>query len=112
MNHFSITVFLSYAKKKARYTALRTFVENHAIEKLAYMKKNCPKDAEAIMLMLDLIACPYVSHQTKLAAGGVFDLDAQSLAALESINHHWFTAWEGEFDLGKELDAKRSREVY
>jgi len=112
MNHFSIIVFLSYAKKKARYAALRAFVENHAIAKLAYMKKHCPIHAEAIMLMLDLVACPYLSSQTKLAAGEVFDLDAQSLAALEGINHHWFTAWGDEFDLGKELDAKRSREVY
>ena len=91
---------------------MRTFIEGQAIAKLEYVKAHCPNDAEALMLFLDLIVCPYVAPATKAAAGEIFGLDAAELADVQSINGHWFTAWGDKFDLAKELDAKRSREVY
>ena len=112
LNHFSITVLLTYIKNKVRYDKLRIFIEGQAIAKLEYVKAHCPNDAEALMLFLDLIVCPYVAPATKAAAGKIFGLDAAALADVQSINGHWFTAWGDKFDLAKELDAKRSREVY
>jgi hypothetical protein len=112
MNHFSITVLLSYMANKARYGKLRRFVEDHVLLKLENMKVNCPEDAEALMLMLDLIVCPDVRDQTKHAVGKIFGLDAKSLAAIQATNDYWFTAWRPRFHLGKELGAKRCREVY
>ncbi|MEI8153301.1 MAG: hypothetical protein WCG92_17135, partial [Hyphomicrobiales bacterium] len=112
MNHFSITVLLSYIKTKVRYAKLRAFIEAHAVEKLSYLKAQAANDAESLMLFLDLVICPYVGDPTKSALGAIFDLDAAGLAAVQNVNDHWFTAWGDKFDLGKELDAKRSREVY
>lgn len=112
MNHFSITVLLSYIKDKVRYTKLKGFLEAHIIAKLEYMKAHCPNDAETLIMMLDLVVCPYISISTKDAIGQVFGLDATGLASVQFVNDHWFTAWGDKFDLGKELDAKRSREVY
>jgi hypothetical protein len=112
MNHFSITVLLSYMKGKVRYAKLRAFVEAQIISKLDYMKAHCPNDAETLILFLDLIVCPYIGTGTKDAIGEIFGLDAASLAAVQAVNEHWFTAWGDKFDLGRELDAKRSREVY
>lgn len=112
MNHFSITVLLSYIKDKVRYGKLKAFVEAHIIEKLEYMKAYCSDDAEALILLLDLIVCPYISAATKDAIGQIFGLDAAKLALVQSSNDQWFTAWGDKFDLGKELEAKRSREVY
>jgi hypothetical protein len=112
LSHFSITVLISYIKNKVRYAKLRAFVEAHAIKKLTQKKAQCPNDAEAILLFLDLIVCPFVSNQTKAALASVFDLDAAELAAVQSSNDRWFTTWGDDFNLGKELDAKRSREVY
>lgn len=112
MNHFSITVLLSYIKDKVRYEKLKAFVEAHIIAKLEYMKAHCPNDAEALIMLLDLVVCPYISASTKDAIGLIFGLDASGLASVQSANEHWFTAWGDKFDLGKELDAKRSREVY
>lgn len=112
MNHFSITVLLSYIKEKVRYRKLKEFVEAHIIEKLEYMKAHCPNDAETLILLLDLIVCPYISNATKDTIGLIFKLDAAGLASVQSANNQWFTAWGNKFDLGKELDAKRSREVY
>jgi hypothetical protein len=112
MNHFSITVLLSYIKKKVRYEKLRSFIEAHVIAKLEYMRAHCPNDAETLILFLDLVSCPYISSNTKDRIGSIFGLDTAELASVKSVNDHWFTAWEEKFNLGKELDAKRSREVY
>ena len=112
MSHFSITVLLSYIKDKVRYAKLKAFTEEHIIRKLEYVKAHCHNDSEAMILLLDLIVCPYISPITKDTMGQIFGLDATTLAAIRKTNDHWFTAWGGKFDLGKELDAKRSREVY
>lgn len=112
MSHFSITVLLSYIKDKIRYASLKAFVEEHVIFKLNYLKAHCHDDAEAMILLLDLIVCPYISAATKDAIGLIFGIDTAALVAVQKVNDHWFTAWGNKFDLGKELDAKRSREVY
>lgn len=112
MNHFSVTILLSYIKDKIRYAKLKAFVEAHIIAKLEYMKAHCPNDAETLIMLLDLVVCPYISTATKDAIGQIFGLNAAGLASVQSANDHWFTAWGDKFDLGKELDAKRSREVY
>lgn len=112
MSHFSITILLSYIKNKVRYKKLKAFVEAHIIEKLEYMKAHCRNDAEALIMLLDLVVCPYISDATKDSVGLIFGLDAAGLESVQSANGQWFTAWGDKFDLGKELDAKRSREVY
>lgn len=112
MSHFSITTLLSYIKDKVRYTKLKAFVEAHIIAKLEYMKAHCPNDAETLILLLDLVVCPYISSATKDSIGQIFGLDAAGLSSVQFSNDQWFTAWGDKFNLGKELDAKRSREVY
>lgn len=112
MSHFSVTILLSYIKHKVRYAKLKAFVETEILTKLEYMKAHCPDDAETLIMFLDLIVCPYISNATKDSIGAIFGLDAAGLAAAQAVNDYWFTAWGDKFDLGKELDAKRSREVY
>ena len=112
MSHFSITILLSYIKDKVRYAKLKAFVEAHIIAKLEYGKAHCPNDTETLIMLLDLLVCPYISTGTKDRIGQIFGLDAAGLSSVQSSNDHWFTAWGDKFDLGKELDAKRSREVY
>lgn len=112
MSHFAITVLLSYIKDKVRYLKLKTFLKAHIIAKLEHMKAYCNNDTEALLMLFDLVICPYISFVTKNRIGEIFDLDAAGLSSIQSSNDHWFTAWGDKFDLGKELDAKRSREVY
>ncbi len=112
MSHFSITVLLSYIKSKTRYAKLLAFIEAHVIEKLSDMSAHCPNDTEALVLFLDLIVCPYIGDTTKVMISNIFGLDTAKLTTLLELNDHWFTAWGDKFDLGKELDTKRSREVY
>ena len=112
LSHFSITVLLTYMKSKVRYEKLRTFIEELAVRKLKFVKAHCPNDSEALMLFLDLIVCPYVTSSCKQQCADVFGLDSTALTELQAVNEQWFTAWGDKFKLGKELDAKRSREVY
>jgi len=112
MGHFSITILLSYIKDKIRYAKLKAFIEAHIIEKLEHVKAYCHDDTESMLMLLDLVICPYISIATKEHIGQIFGLNAAELLAVQSSNDHWFTAWGDKFDLGKELDAKRSREVY
>lgn len=112
MSHFSITTLLSYIKDKVRYAKLKAFVEAHMIAKLEYGKARGSDDGERLIMLLDLVVCPYISTATKDAIGQIFGLDAAGLSSVQSSNDHWFTAWGDKFDLGRELDAKRSREVY
>ncbi|MBU9191681.1 RNA-directed DNA polymerase [Burkholderia gladioli] len=112
MSHFSITVLLSYIKDKVRYSKLKAFLEEHIIAKLEYMKAHFPDDAESLIMLLDLVVCPYINTATKDSIGKIFGLDAAGLSSVQSSNDYWFTAWGNKFELGKELDAKRSREVY
>ncbi|MEE4074526.1 antiviral reverse transcriptase Drt3b [Pseudomonas viridiflava] len=112
MNHFSITILLSYMRDKVRYGKLKAFVEAQVLAKLSYMKAHCPNDAELLITLLDLIVCPYITAVTKDKIGQIFGLDAAGLISVHSSNDQWFTAWGEQFDLGMELDAKRSREVY
>ena len=70
---------------------------------------------EAVMPFAFQTLFPYLvtcSTGTKDRIGQIFGLDAAGLSSVQSSNDHWFTAWGDKFDLGKELDAKRSREVY
>ena len=112
LTHFSITVLLTYIRNKSRYAGLHTFVETHIVEKLAYVKAHCHNDAEGLILFLDIVTCPWVTPAAKQAAADVFGLGPVALAELEACNDQWFTAWGSRFRLGRELDAKRSREVY
>ena len=112
LSHFAITVLLSYIKAKVRYDRLRAFIQSQALEKFKYARAHGANDAEILMLFLDLIVCPYIDLATKSAAAKMFGIDAAQLADIQSVNDYWFTAWGEEFRLSKELDAKRSREVY
>lgn len=99
-------------KDKVRYTGLKIFIEGQIISNLKFMKAHCPNDAETLIMLLDLVVCPYISSATKASIGEIFELDSAALATVQASNGQWFTAWGDKFDLGKELDAKRSREVY
>lgn len=111
LNHFSITVCLMYMKTKKKYDALRKFIEAHIVDKISAKRHYRHKDAETLMLFLDILACPFVSDATKVKLGTVYDLAPADLQKLMSLSENWFTTWV-HFNAPDELDAKRLREVY
>lgn len=118
LNYFAITVSLFYMKNKVRYSSLRDRVVDSALERIKDRSETCHKDGEMVLLLFDLVSCPYISDVKKLKALEMFGVTNSSLAN-DIINfsdgigrsQRWFTNWF-DFDFGKELDAKRSQEVY
>ena len=111
-NYFSLTILLFYMKNKVRYFGLRNFIETKILEKFDCNKKTIWKDAELVFLLMDSLTCPYISDDLKeklLNIYGVFDKTLQK--EVISKRDQWFTSWKS-FDFRKELDAKRSKEVY
>lgn len=118
LNYFAITVSLFYMRDKVRYNALRNCIVDAALDRIRRCSETCQKDAELVFLLFDLISCPYVPDDKKRRALKMFDVSDANLAN-DIIaftdggkrSQQWFTNWY-EFDFGKELDAKRSQEVY
>lgn len=118
LNYFAITVSLFYMKNKVRYSSLRDRVVDSALERIKARSETCHKDGEMVLLLFDLVSCPYIPNVKKLKALEMFGVTNSSLAN-DIINFSdgigqsqpWFTNWF-DFDFGKELDAKRSQEVY
>jgi hypothetical protein len=111
LNHLTITVTLQYIRSRPKYARLRAFlisqISSILIDRAVYARK----DAEGVFLFLDAIACPYIDDQTKLSLANIFGLNPDQYAKLAETSSNWFTTWSG-FNLAKELDAKRSRDVY
>ncbi|MCY4395802.1 MAG: RNA-directed DNA polymerase [Rhodospirillaceae bacterium] len=118
LNHFSITVSLFYMKDKVRYDRLREQIMDIALDRIKMRRETCHKESELVFLLFDLISCPYISQQKKFEALKEFGV-TDSTTARELVDFKdgagrpqtWFTSWR-DFDFGRELDAKRSQEVY
>ena len=118
LNYFSITVALFYMKDKVRYKRLRNLIVKAALENFRKRSITCHKEAELVFLLFDLISCPYIDDNNKLKACILFGISNNSLASdiiqytgRQGKPQLWFTNWL-DFDFGKELNAKRSQEVY
>ncbi len=118
LNYFSISVSLFYMKNKVRYNTLRDRIIDDALERIRMRSETCHKNTEMIFLLFDLISCPYVPEDRKRKVLEMFDVTDPSLVGdiitftdSDRRPQQWFTNWF-DFDFGKELDAKRSQEVY
>lgn len=111
LNYFSIVTLLFYMENKTRYSLLRNALEKHILERFRLKQDSLVGDSEMIHLALDLIACPFVSNETKIRVLQLYGVPANNLLRIQKYSEYWFTKW-GEFDFSKELDAKVSQEVY
>lgn len=112
-NYLSISVLLFYIGNKSRYAAFKNILEEnikHKFEKIN--KDNRFKTTELIILLFDLLACPYLDDNFKKDLLKYYDImDASEQNQILSKRGYWFTKWD-DFDFGKELEAKKSQEVY
>ena len=72
------------------------------------------KDAELMILALDLLACPYITHNDRKTMCKVMQIDEAQQTLIEKYfrrHKFMFTKWTN-VDLTKELGAKVSQEVY
>ena len=115
MNVISITLFLYYFADKKEFDELRKLIVNKACERI----KNVPmelhkKTTELVILLLDLMACPYLTAESKTQVGEAFGLtkkEIKNLLRYFKNGRYMFTNWK-KLNVTKELNAKISQEVY
>ena len=115
MNVLSITLLLYYFANGEEFGELRALVLKKVCERI----KNVPKElrkktSEIVILLLDLMACPYISIDDKRKVGKSFGLQEKEIKNLLRFfrnGRFMFTNWK-KLNVTKELNAKISQEVY
>lgn len=112
-NYWSITVLLFYIRNIKRYESLKAELKKHILAKYKSIDiNNISKDAGLVILTLDLLSTPYFNRKFKnelLKLCGISSYQRQILESVENIDI--FTKWHN-FDFERELNTKRSKEVY
>lgn len=112
LNYFSIIVMLFYVKDKSRYSKIKNAIEVLILDRFDNKKTVIDKDTETLVLLLDCLSCPYLSGGFKKKLLRKIGIRKHKLLdELIGYEGFWFTKWKN-FELGKELDAKKSEEVY
>lgn len=121
LNYFSIVVLLFYIGHSNKYpkikVALNAYIESY-IRSFPIEKRS--KSSELTHLILDLLACPFIDDIFKIKIYSIYKnysttieiLSARKIVYFHKKNiKYWFTKWE-RFNLAKELEYKKSQEVY
>lgn len=112
LNYFSLTVILFYIRREKRYNWLRNFIEKELRRKFNQEITFLRKDTELTLLLFDMLACPHIELRTKKALLRRYGIRSTKIQKnIIEKRDYWFTRWT-DFNLAKELDAKKSREVY
>ncbi|MGD1890983.1 MAG: antiviral reverse transcriptase Drt3b [Cyclobacteriaceae bacterium] len=115
LNYFSITVLLFYIQNTTRYSKMKEILQNHILRKFKTIDQTRRhKTTELIFILFDLLACPYLDQEFKnnlLAFYGISTSSRDLISEIVNFRKYWFTKWT-DFDFGKELEAKKSQEVY
>ena len=114
LNYFSIVVLLFYIENRQRYTEAKEIIKASVLEKFeACSSQKRTKTTELILLLFDLLACPYLDRPFKDKLLTLFEVpkDLELRTVMIGKRKNWFTKWT-DFDFGKELEAKKSQEVY
>jgi hypothetical protein len=113
LNYLSITVLLFYIENKVRYNDLKIILKKYITKKFKEVRKDKRgKITELTLLLFDLIVCPYLEIEYRKGLLDLYGIDKET-TKIGIINRkkYWFTKWSN-FNFGKELEAKRSEEVY
>lgn len=111
MNYFTIVTLLFYIKDKGGYDDINQTIIDAAKDKF----KNCNKDTlkrntELIMLLLDLLSCPFIADENKKKLLSDFGIEKHQSNYI-NFRKEWFIKWK-DFNLADEIERKKSQEVY
>jgi hypothetical protein len=130
MDFWSLTVLLFYIRDLKRYNDLREILKSHILEKLKSFDE-IKKNSEAVFLIFDILACPYLNNSTTINVKDKKDKYEFKIKIINLISNYknlknedkiklikkiennapWFTKWNN-FDIERELNTKKSKEVY
>lgn len=115
LNYFTLTALLFYMKDIKRYDKFRDeLVVNGITAKFECANKdNLKKDTELVLLLMDLMTCPYIDIQFKKDLLSKYygisnDVDQNNII---KFNKYWFIKWTN-FNLVEEIEMKKGQEVY
>lgn len=112
LNYLSITVILFYMKEKKRYHKLKIAILDLVIEKFKGNLHQLHNDTELTLLFFDIIICPHVADDYKEKLLTLYSIDnPDQQQKFIQIQKNVFTKWTN-FDFAKELDSKKSLNVY
>lgn len=113
LNYFSITVLLFYIGNKKRYRDIKDTLKEHIRCKFEKVQKNNRiKMTELTILLFDLLSCPFLEDDFKKELLEYYDItNVSEVNKIVARKDYWFTKWDN-FDFGKELEVKKSLEVY
>lgn len=111
ISYFSISVCLLYVRNQTKYRKLRDFLEAEIKRKFEDRKAYLHQDSELVIAALDLQCCPYITRRLKEYIATSYGIELARAPLLQNAASYWFTNWKN-FNLSRELDKKRAREVY
>jgi len=109
-DYFSFTSMLFYIENKQKYEELRSLLINELSKRFYQLDNYSLASSEIIHLAIDICSCPYLSAVDRRNIFKDSGINEKLIKSLRASNID-FTAWKN-FDLTKELDAKRSLSVY
>ncbi len=124
LNYFSIVVMFYYIGDSEKFPLVKEALINYTFNYVReYPKETRGKSTEMTLLILDLLACPYLNLRMKTKLLMLYRgeqeysklkntiYDSAKLNNFHKNHKYWFTKWK-RFNLAKELENKKSQEVY
>ena len=114
LNYFTLTALLFYMKDIKRYDVFRAKLVDGIDDKFKLANKdNLKKDTELVLLLMDLLTCPYINikfkkHLLSSYHGINNEVDQYNII---NFNKYWFIKWTN-FNLVEEIEMKKGQEVY
>ena len=113
LNYFSISVLLFYIENKVRYNKFKDVLKEHIKKKFEMVPKKIRlKTTELTILLFDLLSSPFIDRDFKSDLLDFYEItDRNEQNQVADNERYWFAKWD-DFDFMKELEAKKSQEVY
>lgn len=115
LNTLSILVLLYYIGNSSEYINIKKALIEHITNIINKVDKNKRRNnAELIILLFDLLSCPYIDREFKKELLSLFDVEEsiqEDILNFQKKQKYWFIKWK-DINLNKELNAKIGLEVY
>jgi hypothetical protein len=114
-NYFVITVLLFYIRDAKPYLNLRIALKEAILARITAESKSKNRSTECILLLFDLVVCPYLDTKFKRELLNKFEIKdlVKQNAVLNFYNRqkYWFTKWDN-FNFQEEITSKVAHEPY
>ncbi|MDR6969296.1 hypothetical protein J2X31_003326 [Flavobacterium arsenatis] len=114
-NYFIITVILFYIRNIKEFDNIKNILKVEIIKKITKIDNDKrKKSTEIVMLFFDILVCPFLDNKFKRKIMTLMEIPLNlqtDMINFKKEKKYWFTKWDN-FNLAKELSAKKSLEVY